>query len=576
MKADDTLTPPRYQGEKLGRREIFRDIARRVPKDKLRYFMTMTQVAAAKAIGISPTTLKKLCRYYGISRWPYRQIAGKTRAVDRLGELLDEPSSELPKAVLKDHLSLLRCRVIGDGGATMARRASSAPHGLVRYGGADTDHTGTPGGAASFIISAEPPSSPRAAAACSAPLSCHLPQSSARDGTTSSMPAYCCYHGNGVAPIGGMHTTQMTAFRGRGRYDGERIRPAFSSAAVPVAVAQMMPTPATGSSTPTVVVQRSHMLPSTVGVAEPAASADGGVRSNSSSSNAGNDTDHDLVPALTHAVARAGAGFAPLPRPPPPPPSSWSPGLADFPPQRAAMYRWEGASRPMAATAGFGPQHHGPFQPCREPPQGPLAMPWPACKGPSRLSYGGTPMQHPGDGAFVGFDAIFGCNGAVSSVSMTDYASGGVPAAAASLGGGATGGAGRGMADAQAGVAEAQAGMRSARFEELCALDRLLFGDRSLSPPASAASAASAAAAAAASAAPSTVAASAVAAAAAAGPGAAARLSDMARRTTGCANSGTNLDPESAAAAFLGRVGGKASSPAHVGADPWRVEVTRQ
>ncbi|CAN0527905.1 unnamed protein product, partial [Ectocarpus sp. 8 AP-2014] len=51
-----------------------------------------------QAIGISPTTLKKLCRYYGISRWPYRQIAGKTRAVDRLGELLDEPSSELPKA----------------------------------------------------------------------------------------------------------------------------------------------------------------------------------------------------------------------------------------------------------------------------------------------------------------------------------------------------------------------------------------------------------------------------------------------------------------------------------------------
>lgn len=449
----------------------------------------------------------------------------------------------------------------------MARRASSAPHGLVRYGGADTDLAGTPGGAASFILNAEPPSSPRAAAACSVPLSCHLPPSSARDGMTSSMPAYCCYHGNGVAPIGGMHTTQMTAFRGRDRYDGERIRPAFSSAAVPVAVAQMMPTPATGSSTPPVVVRRSHVLPSTVGVAEPAASADGGVRSNSSSSSAGNDIDHDLVRAPTHAVARAGAGVAPLPRPPPPPPSSWSPGLADFPPQRAAMHRWEGASRPMAATAGFGPQHHGPFQPRREPPQGPLAMPWPTCKGPSRLSYGSTPVQHPGDGAFGGFDAIFGCNGAVSSVSTADDASGSVPAAAASLVGRATGGAGRGMADAQAGVAEAQAGMRSARFEELCALDRLLFGDRSLSPPAAAAAAAAA---------PSTVAASAVAATAAAGPGAAARLSDMARRTTGCANGATNLDPESAAAAFLGRVGGKAFSPAHVGADPWRVEITRQ
>ncbi|CBJ27996.1 Putative NIN-like transcription factor [Ectocarpus siliculosus] len=464
MKTDDTLTPPRYQSEKLGRREIFRDIARRVPKDKLRLFMTMTQVAAAKAIGISPTTLKKLCRYYGISRWPYRQIAGKTRAVDRLGELLDEPSSELPKAVLKDHLSLLRRRVLGDGGPTMARRASSAPHGLVRYGGADTDHAGTPGGAASFVLNADPPSSPCAAAACSAPLSCHLHQSPARDGMTSSMPAYCCYHGNGVAPIGGMHTTQMTAFRGRGRYDGESIRPAFSSAAIPVAVAQMMPTPATGSSTPTVAVRRSHVLPSTVGEAEPAASAADGVRSNSSTS-AGNDIERDLVRAPTHAVARDGAGIAPLPRPPPPPPSSWSPGLADFPPRRAAMHRWAGASRPMAATADFGPQHHGPFQLRREPPQGSLAMPWPTCKGPSRLSYGSTPVQHPGGGAFGGFDAIFGCNGAVSSVSTADDASGGVPAAAASLGGGATGGAGRGMTDAQAGLADAQAGMRSARVD---------------------------------------------------------------------------------------------------------------
>ncbi|CAM9808688.1 unnamed protein product [Ectocarpus sp. 13 AM-2016] len=196
-------------------------------------------------------------------------------------------------------------------------------------------------------------------------------------------------------------------------------------------------------------------------------------------------------------------------------------------------------------------------------------MPWPTCKGPSRLSYGSTPVQHPGDGAFVGFDAIFGCNGAVFSVSKADDASGGIPAAASSLGGGATGGTGRGMADAQAGVAEAQAGLRSARFEELCALDRLLFGDRSLSPPAAATAAVAAAA-------PGTVAASAVAATAASGSCAAGRLSDIARRTTGCANGATNLNPESAASAFLGRVGDKASSPAHVGADPWRVDATRQ
>lgn len=35
-------------------------------------------------MGISPTTLKRLCRQYGITRWPYRQISGIDRTVVRL------------------------------------------------------------------------------------------------------------------------------------------------------------------------------------------------------------------------------------------------------------------------------------------------------------------------------------------------------------------------------------------------------------------------------------------------------------------------------------------------------------
>lgn len=44
-----------------------------------------------QTIGISPTTLKKLCRHYGIPRWPFRKIAGADRAADRLDAILAEP-----------------------------------------------------------------------------------------------------------------------------------------------------------------------------------------------------------------------------------------------------------------------------------------------------------------------------------------------------------------------------------------------------------------------------------------------------------------------------------------------------
>lgn len=46
-------------------------------------------LSLAQAMGISPTTLKKLCRHYGIARWPFRQIAGIDRAFDRLHADLD-------------------------------------------------------------------------------------------------------------------------------------------------------------------------------------------------------------------------------------------------------------------------------------------------------------------------------------------------------------------------------------------------------------------------------------------------------------------------------------------------------
>jgi len=41
-------------------------------------------------LGISVTTLKRLCRHFGIKSWPYRQIAGIDRSIVRLKAELEE------------------------------------------------------------------------------------------------------------------------------------------------------------------------------------------------------------------------------------------------------------------------------------------------------------------------------------------------------------------------------------------------------------------------------------------------------------------------------------------------------
>lgn len=59
---------------------------------------THTCFILAQSLGISATTLKRLCRHYGIKRWPFRQISGIDRTVGRLQAELQaskgKPSSE--------------------------------------------------------------------------------------------------------------------------------------------------------------------------------------------------------------------------------------------------------------------------------------------------------------------------------------------------------------------------------------------------------------------------------------------------------------------------------------------------
>lgn len=47
-----------------------------------------------QGLGISPTTLKRLCRHYGIQRWPHRQICGIERTLSRLRAELAATAAE--------------------------------------------------------------------------------------------------------------------------------------------------------------------------------------------------------------------------------------------------------------------------------------------------------------------------------------------------------------------------------------------------------------------------------------------------------------------------------------------------
>lgn len=53
---------------------------------------------AEQALGTSATTLKRLCRHYGMERWPYRQISGVDRAITRLEAEIEAAPTNSPPA----------------------------------------------------------------------------------------------------------------------------------------------------------------------------------------------------------------------------------------------------------------------------------------------------------------------------------------------------------------------------------------------------------------------------------------------------------------------------------------------
>ncbi|EKX37577.1 hypothetical protein GUITHDRAFT_77999, partial [Guillardia theta CCMP2712] len=52
--------------------------------DELSKFFNLPEKAVAKELGICLTSLKKLCRSYGITRWPFRKLKSLQRTMKKV------------------------------------------------------------------------------------------------------------------------------------------------------------------------------------------------------------------------------------------------------------------------------------------------------------------------------------------------------------------------------------------------------------------------------------------------------------------------------------------------------------
>mmetsp|Transcript_1375 Transcript_1375/g.2079 ORF Transcript_1375/g.2079 Transcript_1375/m.2079 type:complete len:448 (-) Transcript_1375:99-1442(-) len=71
-------------------------------------FFAMTASAAAKQIGVSVTTLKKICREHGIQRWPSRKIRKMSNAITRIQGIVDDfPPTSVANRLISTPVSSL-------------------------------------------------------------------------------------------------------------------------------------------------------------------------------------------------------------------------------------------------------------------------------------------------------------------------------------------------------------------------------------------------------------------------------------------------------------------------------------
>ncbi|CAM9439331.1 unnamed protein product, partial [Laminaria digitata] len=74
--------PPRG----TAKRQTSEDVAARLPLEVLECFYHVPLNVAAQQLNVSLTMLKKLCRAYGVKRWPHRQVSSLDKTISRLEE----------------------------------------------------------------------------------------------------------------------------------------------------------------------------------------------------------------------------------------------------------------------------------------------------------------------------------------------------------------------------------------------------------------------------------------------------------------------------------------------------------
>ena len=68
------------------KRQTSEDVAARLPLEVLECFYHVPLNIAAQQLSVSLTMLKKLCRAYGVKRWPHRQVSSLDKTISRLEE----------------------------------------------------------------------------------------------------------------------------------------------------------------------------------------------------------------------------------------------------------------------------------------------------------------------------------------------------------------------------------------------------------------------------------------------------------------------------------------------------------
>jgi len=86
-KASDLTLPPSISGKEVSQVRKHSDLS--IKDLEIHYSKPLTE--AAKALSLSPTMLKKICRNFGIRRWPHRQIASVERTQEQLRKRLIYP-----------------------------------------------------------------------------------------------------------------------------------------------------------------------------------------------------------------------------------------------------------------------------------------------------------------------------------------------------------------------------------------------------------------------------------------------------------------------------------------------------